>query len=50
MARYAVNPAAVAKARALIENRQYVLESNWGEVQPDAHSGTAFLDRKAGIG
>jgi hypothetical protein len=44
VARYVVNPAAVAKARALIENRQYVLESNWGEVQPDADSGNTFLD------
>jgi hypothetical protein len=45
MARYAVNDTAVAKARALIAARQYVLDSDWGEVQPDAAAGTAFLER-----
>lgn len=45
MARYDVNPAAVEKARALIAARQYVLDSDWGEVQPDARAGTAYLDR-----
>lgn len=45
MARYEVNPAGVAKARALIRSRHYVLDSDWGEVQPDAAAGTAFLER-----
>jgi len=45
MASYEVNDAAVAKARALIAGRQYVLDSEWGEVQPDAAAGTAFLER-----
>ncbi|NYJ02530.1 hypothetical protein HNR19_003228 [Nocardioides thalensis] len=45
MARYDVNPAAVEKARALIAARQYVLDSDWGEVQPNAQAGTAYLDR-----
>jgi hypothetical protein len=36
MARYEVNDAAVARARSLIDARQYVLDSDWGEVQPGA--------------
>ncbi len=45
MARYAVNPAAVEQCRRLIESRQYVLDSDWGQVQPDAAAGTAYLER-----
>ncbi|HET7735679.1 MAG TPA: hypothetical protein VFK52_06870 [Nocardioidaceae bacterium] len=45
MARYDVNRAAVAKARAMIDNHQYVLDSDWGDVQPDADAGNAFLER-----
>jgi hypothetical protein len=45
MASYSVNPAAVAKARELIEKRQYVLDSDWGDVQPDAEAQNAFLDK-----
>jgi hypothetical protein len=45
MARYELNDAAVAKARALIAARQYVLDSDWGEVQPDAEAGNAYLRR-----
>ena len=47
MARYEVNDAAVAKARALIAGRQYVLDSDWGDVQPDAEEGNAFLERNS---
>ena len=36
MAKYLVNDAAVAHCRELIEKRQYVLDSDWGEVQPGA--------------
>ena len=43
MASYAVNDKAVARARKLIESRQYVLDSEWGEVQPRAESENAFL-------
>ena len=43
MASYEVNPAAVAKARKLIDARQYVLRSDWGQVQPDAAAENAFL-------
>ena len=45
MARYTVNPDAVARCRELIEAKQYVLESDWGEVQPGAADGTAYLER-----
>ncbi|SDC69594.1 hypothetical protein [Nocardioides lianchengensis] len=45
MARYDVNDAAVAKVRSLIAARQYVLDSDWGEVQPDAEETNTFLDR-----
>jgi hypothetical protein len=43
MASYAVNDAAVAHARRLIRGRQYVLNSDWGDVQPKAEDGNAFL-------
>ena len=36
MASYTVNERAVARAHKLIEARQYVLDSDWGEVQPRA--------------
>jgi hypothetical protein len=45
MASYTVNPQALAKARALIDARQYVLESSWGDVQPSAEDENAFLER-----
>jgi hypothetical protein len=43
MASYTVNQAAVARARRLIDARQYVLSSDWGEVQPAADAQNAFL-------
>jgi hypothetical protein len=43
MASYDVNPDAVAHCRELISRRQYVLESDWGEVQPKADAQNAFL-------
>jgi hypothetical protein len=43
MASYAVNPAAVERARALIDARQYVLDSDWGDVQPGAEAENAYL-------
>jgi hypothetical protein len=43
MASYTVNKQAVAHARRLIEARQYVLESAWGDVQPSADDANAFL-------
>lgn len=44
MASYTVNERAVAKARSLIRSRQYVLNSNWGDVQPNAAAENAFLE------
>jgi hypothetical protein len=44
VASYAVNEKAVARARRLIEGRQYVLDSEWGEVQPNAEAENAFLE------
>ena len=43
MASYSVNPAGVARAKRLIEARQYVLRSKWGDVQPDADAENAYL-------
>ena len=43
MASYTVNEKAVARARRLIEGRQYVLDSEWGDVQPNAEAENAFL-------
>jgi hypothetical protein len=44
MATYAVNPDAVAHARRLIDARQYVLDSDWGAVQPRAEAENAYLE------
>ena len=44
MATYTVNPDAVARARQLIDARQYVLASDWGERQPKADDENAFLE------
>jgi hypothetical protein len=43
MASYSVNERAVAHARKLIAARQYVLESDWGRVQPRADDENAFF-------
>jgi hypothetical protein len=43
MAAYSVNDRAVARARQLIDARQYVLNSDWGDVQPRAEAENAFL-------
>jgi hypothetical protein len=45
MASYDVNPEAVAHATRLIDARQYVLDSDWGEVQPTADAQNTFLER-----
>jgi hypothetical protein len=44
MASYSVNRAAVARARKLIDAKQYVLESEWGSVQPRAEDENAYLE------
>ena len=45
MASYSVNPAGVAHARELIEKNQYVLDSEWGDVQPKAADENAYLEK-----
>jgi hypothetical protein len=39
-----VNKAAVAHARKLIDGKQYVLDSDWGEAQPRAADENAYLE------
>jgi len=43
VASYSINEPALANARRLIDARQYVLDSDWGEVQPRAEDENAFL-------
>ena len=43
MATYTLNERAVAHARRLIEARRYVLNSDWGEVQPKADDENRYL-------
>ena len=45
MAKYSVNPKAVARAEQLIDARQYVLESDWGDAQPKAADENAYLEK-----
>ena len=44
VASYSVNPRAVTRAEQLIDSRQYVLDSDWGDVQPGASEQNAFLE------
>ena len=44
VASYSVNDRGGARARELIEKRQYVLDSDWGEVQPRAAAENAYLE------
>jgi hypothetical protein len=43
VASYVVNDRAVARARRLIRGRQYVLDSDWGNAQPNAAAENAYL-------
>jgi hypothetical protein len=43
MASYTVNRRAIAHAKKLIKAKQYVLDSDWGEVQPNADDENAYL-------
>ena len=45
MASYALNRPAVSRARELIDAHQYVLNSDWGEVQPGAEEQNSYLER-----
>ncbi len=44
VASYAVNQQGVEHARRLIDARQYVLDSDWGEAQPRAADENAYLE------
>jgi hypothetical protein len=44
MASYTLNTRAVAHAKRLIDARQYVLDSDWGETQPRADAQNKFLE------
>jgi hypothetical protein len=44
MARYTLNKRAVKFARDLIDRRQYVLDSDWGEAQPRADDENGYLE------
>lgn len=43
MAKYSVNEEAVANIRRLIEAKRYVLNSDWGSIQPSAAEQNAYL-------
>jgi hypothetical protein len=45
MPTYVLNDAAFDQARRLIDTRQYVLDSDWGEAQPRADDENAYLER-----
>jgi hypothetical protein len=45
MAKYSLNEPAVEHARKLIDTRQYVLDSDWGDVQPRADDQNAYLEK-----
>jgi hypothetical protein len=45
MAKYTVNKAAVDRATRMIDAKQYVLDSDWGEVQPRAEAQNAYLEK-----
>ena len=47
MATYLVNPAGLEHAIQLIDARQYVLDSQWGDVQPKAEQENAYLEKHA---
>jgi hypothetical protein len=44
MASYSLNERGVAKARELIEARQFVLRSEWNQAQPRAADENSFLE------
>ena len=44
MASYSVNERAVVRARERIDARQYVLDSDWGDAQPDATTENTYLE------
>ena len=47
MASYTLNQEAVAKIKAMIDGRQYVLRSDWGESQPSTDDENRYLAKHA---
>jgi hypothetical protein len=47
VAEYTLNARAVEHAKELIDARQYVLDSDWGEAQPRAADENAYLEKHA---
>ena len=47
MASYTLNEEAVGHAETLIKARRYVLDSDWGDVQPNAAAENAYLDKRS---
>ena len=45
MASYSLNDRAVKRAESLIQARQYVLDSDWGDTQPGGAEQNAYLDK-----
>ena len=45
MASYTLNDVAVEHARQLIAAHRYVLDSDWGQVQPKAEAQNAYLEK-----
>lgn len=44
MPTYTLNETAVEHARELISKRQYVLDSDWGNTQPDTEAENSYLN------
>jgi hypothetical protein len=44
VASYTVNERAVERAVRLIEGREYILDSDWGDIQPNAAAENAYLE------
>ena len=44
VASYSVNPRAVKRAQGRIDARQYVLDSDWGDVTPNADAENRYLE------
>jgi len=44
VASYSINEPGVERAKQLIDARQYVLDSSWGDVQPSPDDENAYLD------
>ena len=43
--KYEVNPAGVAFCRELIEKKRYVIDSDWGDSQPNADAENDYLEK-----